>query len=258
MTLVRRIIPCLDCDLSIPEGRVVKGIKFKQIQYAGNPVELAQRYYNEGADEIVFLDITASCEYRKIMIEVIKQTTREVFIPITVGGGIRSIEDIQSVLNAGADKITINTAALENPELITIASDNFGKQCIVVAIDAKKAINSWEVWIYGGRKNTKIDAISWAQKVEKLGAGEILLTSMDADGTKNGYDIELTKAVTESVNIPVIASGGVGNLNHIYQIFAETDASAALAASIFHYQQYSIREVKEFLLKKGIPIRTTF
>ncbi|HEX54541.1 MAG: imidazole glycerol phosphate synthase subunit HisF [Candidatus Altiarchaeales archaeon] len=256
--LTKRIIPCLDCDLSVPDGRVVKGIKFKRIRYAGNPPELASKYYDEGADEIVFLDITASHERRETMVDVIERTAENVFIPLTVGGGIKSIKDMRKILNIGADKITINTAAIKNPSLIREGSKRFGSQCIVVAIDAKltnRTESGFECYIYGGRKATGIDALEWAKNVERLGAGEILLTSMDRDGTKLGFDIELTKTISENVNIPVIASGGVGNPEHIYEVFVKGKADAALAASIFHFNEYSIYDVKKYLRKKGINVR---
>ena len=256
--LTKRIIPCLDCDLSVPEGRVVKGVKFKKLRYAGKPWELAKRYYEEGADELVFLDITASYERRETMLHVIEKTAKNVFIPLTVGGGIRSCEDMRKLLNVGADKVTINTSAIKNPELIKEGSETFGSQCIVVAIDAKRTNRTksgWECFIYGGRKATMLDAIEWAKKVEELGAGEILLTSMDRDGTKLGFDLELTKAVCDNVNIPVIASGGVGKPEHFYEVFSKTKADAALAASIFHFNEYSIMDIKKYLLKKGINVR---
>ncbi len=252
--LTKRIIPCLDCDLSVPEGRVVKGIKFKRVKYAGEPAELAEKYYKEGADEIVFLDITASYERRETMLKVIEKTAERVFVPLTVGGGIRNTEDMRKILNSGADKIAINTAAIKNPKLISDGAKRFGSQCIVVAIDAKKEGNSWTCYTYGGRKPAGIDAVKWAKKVEKLGAGEILLTSMDRDGTKLGFDLELTKKISEFVNIPVIASGGVGRLEHFYEAFTDGNADAALAASIFHFREYSISDVKKFLKKKGIPV----
>ena len=236
--LAKRIIPCLD----VKEGKVVKGEKFINLAYAGDPVELAKRYNEEGADELVFLDITASVENRKIIIGIVRKVAKEVFIPFTVGGGINSIGDIRNLLNAGADKISINTAAVENPELIKEASEKFGSQCIVVAIDAKRSNDSWEVYVYGGRKSTGIDAMKWAKKAEKLGAGEILLTSMDKDGTKLGFDLELTRKISESVNIPVIASGGVGDLKDFFDGFKKGKADAALAASVFHYGKYSIKQ----------------
>ncbi len=253
--LTKRIIPCLDCDLSVPEGRVVKGIKFKQIRYAGEPAELAKKYYADGADELIFLDITASHERRETMMHVIERTANQVFIPLTIGGGIKTVEDIRKILKAGADKITINTAAIKNPGLIKKGAKKFGNQCIVVAIDAKRTENKWICYIYGGRTPTQIDALEWAREVEKLGAGEIMLTSMDRDGTKLGYDLELTRAISEAVNIPVIASGGVGNPQHIYDAFVKGKADAALAASIFHFDEYPISDVKKFLNEKGIEVR---
>ncbi len=250
--LAKRIIPCLD----VKDGRVVKGVKFLNLQDAGDPVEIAKYYSKEGADEITFLDITASFEERKTMIDVVERTAGEVFVPLTVGGGVRTLEDIRQLLLAGADKVSINTAAVKDPEFVKRASNRFGSQCIVVAIDAKRVSNSeWEVFTHGGRNPTGIDAIEWAQKMEDYGAGEILLTSMDMDGTKAGYDIELTKAVSRSVGIPVIASGGAGNLQHIYEGLTIGEADAALVASIFHYGEYSICEAKEFLRKKGVQIR---
>lgn len=249
--LAKRIIPCLD----IKDGRVVKGINFVKLRDAGDPVENAQFYEKEGADELIFLDITASSEERKIILKVVKGCAEKVFMPFTVGGGIRSLEDIRSLLKAGADKVSINTAAVKNPSLIKKASQKFGNQCIVVAIDARKKENSWEVYIYGGRTPTGLDALKWAKKVERLGAGEILLTSMDKDGTEDGYDIKLTKSISEAVNIPVIASGGAGNPEHLYQVFTLGEADAALAASIFHYRKYSVKRVKEYLKKRGINVR---
>ncbi|KUO42705.1 MAG: imidazole glycerol phosphate synthase cyclase subunit [Hadesarchaea archaeon YNP_N21] len=272
--LSKRIIPCLDCDLAVPSGRVVKGIEFKQIRYAGIPWELAKKYYEEGADEIVFLDITASHERRETMIHVIEKTSEHVFVPLTVGGGIRNIEDARKVFNAGADKVAINTAAIENPQLINDIAKHFGSQACVVAIDAKRRFIAskdavkdkitvktpegfcwFECSIYGGRKFVGMDAIKWAIEAEERGAGEILLTSMDRDGTTYGYDIPLTKAIAEKLSIPVIASGGCGNPEHMYEVFKETQASAALAASIFHYGTYSIIDVKKYLAKKGIEVR---
>jgi len=276
--LAKRIIPCLDCDLAVPQGRVVKGIEFKQIRYAGIPWELAAKYDEQGADEIVFLDITASHERRETMVNVVKKTAENVFIPLTVGGGIRSVEDARKLFLAGADKVSINTAAIKNPKLIAEISKFFGSQACVVAIDAKRRYlrpeeveraeregkiivetaqgPCWfECSIYGGRKFTGVDAIKWAEEVEALGAGEILLTSMDRDGTKDGYDIELTKAVSERVRIPVIASGGCGSPEHFEEVFKKTRASAALAASIFHYAEHSIGEIKRYLKSKGIPVR---
>ncbi len=250
--LTKRIIPCLD----VKDGRVVKGVKFLNLKDAGDPVEVAQFYDNEAADEIVFLDITASFEKRNIMLDVVKRTAETVFMPLTVGGGIRNLEDIRQLLKAGADKVSINTAAVKDIELVKKASEKFGSQCIVVAIDAKRSGKGrWEVYIHGGRTSTGIDAVKWGKKVEKMGAGEILLTSMDMDGTKDGYDIELTREFSESLNIPIIASGGAGNLEHIYDAFTKGKADAALAASIFHYKEYSIREVKEYLKKRKVSVR---
>ncbi|MCX5693425.1 MAG: imidazole glycerol phosphate synthase subunit HisF [Candidatus Omnitrophica bacterium] len=250
--LAKRIIPCLD----VKEGRVVKGVKFLNLRDAGDPVEVAQFYDKEEADEIVFLDITASFEKRNIMLDVVKRTAETVFMPLTVGGGIRNLEDIRQLLKAGADKVSINTAAVKDVKFIAKASEKFGSQCIVVAIDAKRSgKDKWEVYIHGGRTSTGIDAVKWGKTAEKLGAGEILLTSMDRDGTKDGYDIELTRRFSESLNIPIIASGGAGNLEHIYEAFTKGKADAALAASIFHYKEYSIRDVKEDLKKRGVKVR---
>lgn len=250
--LAKRIIPCLD----VKDGRVVKGVKFLNLRDAGDPVEVAKHYSCEGADEIAFLDITASFEERKTMIEVVERTAGEVFVPLTVGGGVRTLEDIRHLLLAGADKVSINTAAVQNSDFVRRAADRFGSQCIVVAIDAKKASPSkWEVFTHGGRNPTGIDAVVWAQKMEEFGAGEILLTSMDMDGTKAGYDLGLTKTVSRSVGIPLIASGGAGNLQHIFEGLTSGEADAALVASIFHYGEYSIREAKEFLRQKGVWIR---
>jgi len=258
MALAKRIIPCLDCDLSVPEGRVVKGVRFEEIRYAGVPWELASKYGREGADEIVFLDITASHERRETMVAVIEKTAEKVFIPLTVGGGIKSPGDIQRILRAGADKITVNTAAIKNPKLVCEGSKKFGDQCIVAAIDSKrtgKTKSGHECYIYGGREPTGLDTLEWALRVQELGAGEIMLTSMDRDGTKEGFDLELTKLISESVSIPVIASGGVGNPQHILEAFTKGKADAALAASIFHYGEYSIKEVKDLLAKNNIPVR---
>ncbi|OFI05362.1 imidazole glycerol phosphate synthase subunit HisF [Clostridium acetireducens DSM 10703] len=251
--ITKRIIPCLDVE----GGRVVKGVNFVNLKDVGDPVEIAEFYNKEGADELVFLDINATNEKRKTMIEVIKKTAEKVSIPFTVGGGIRTIEDIREVLKAGADKVSINSAAIKNTELISEAANKFGSQCIVVAVDAisRKDDSGWNVVINGGRIDTNIDLIQWVKKVEKLGAGEILLTSKDADGTKNGYDINMTKAVAQAVNIPVIASGGCGKLEDFKQVFSETNVDAALAASIFHYRELSIKEVKEYLMNNGISAR---
>ncbi|HHD12002.1 MAG TPA: imidazole glycerol phosphate synthase subunit HisF [Deltaproteobacteria bacterium] len=249
--LAKRIIPCLD----VKDGRVVKGISFVQLRDAGDPVECARIYDEQGADELVFLDITASSEGRKTMLEVARRTAEVVFMPVTVGGGINTIEDIRALLNAGADKVSINTAAVRNPDFVKEASERFGSQCIVVAIDAKRRDGGWEVYTHGGRRPTGIDAIQWARRVQELGAGEILLTSMDKDGTKDGYDIELTRAVAEAVSIPVIASGGAGTLEHLYEAFTRGMADAALAASIFHFGEFTIREAKEYLKRRGITVR---
>ncbi len=276
--LTKRIIPCLDCDLQVPEGRVVKGVEFKQIRYAGNPVELATKYYEDGADEIVILDITASHERRGTMVDVIERLTENVFIPICVGGGIRKVEDYTRMLKAGADKCSTNTAAIHNPQLLTDASKVVGSQAVVIGIDAKRRYveddkeaakgktivdsEQGELWfdcsIYGGREFTGMDAIAWAQECQDRGAGEVLLTSMDGDGTKDGYDLVLTKAINDNVDIPVIASGGVGNPQHILEAFEVADASAALAASIFHFNEYPVPVVKKYLKEKGVPIRETF
>ncbi|BCX89749.1 imidazole glycerol-phosphate synthase subunit HisF [Methylomarinovum tepidoasis] len=251
MGLAKRIIPCLDVDA----GRVVKGVKFVDIRDAGDPVEIARRYDAEGADELTFLDITASHEGRETMVHVVEAVAGCVFIPLTVGGGIRSLDDIRRLLNAGADKVAINTAAVFDPEFVRRAARRFGSQCIVVAIDAKRVGDHWEIFTHGGRKPTGIDAVAWAGKMESLGAGEILLTSMDRDGTKEGFDIPLTRAVSERVGIPVIASGGVGNLEHLAEGILEGRADAVLAASIFHFGEYSIREAKEYLAARGIEVR---
>lgn len=250
--LQKRIIPCLD----VTGGRVVKGTNFINLRDAGDPVELAAFYDREGADELVFLDITASSDNRRTTLDMVYRTAGEVFIPYTVGGGIRSLDDIRAILTAGADKVSVNTAAVNNPELVTEAAGRFGSQCIVVAIDARQnGPGSWEVYIHGGRTPTGIDAAGWAKKVESLGAGEILLTSMNRDGTKDGYDIPLTRTIARTVNIPVIASGGVGNLEHIVEGLTEGEADAALAASIFHFGEYSIREAKQYLHARGVPVR---
>jgi len=250
--LAKRIIPCLD----VMEGRVVKGINFINLIDAGDPVENAKIYNDEGADELVFLDITASHENRKTMVDVVRRVAEEVFMPFTVGGGISSNEDIRELLNAGCDKVSMNTSAVRNPGIIKEASDKFGSQCIVVAIDAKKKDEtSWEVYVRGGREATGINAVEWAGKIESLGAGEILLTSMDCDGTKDGYDIDLTRAISEAVNIPVIASGGGGNAEHFLEAFTTAKADAALAASIFHFKEFSIKEIKDYLKSKGVEIR---
>jgi cyclase len=251
--LARRIIPCLD----VSEGRVVKGVKFVQLRDAGDPVELAAFYDREGADELTFLDITASAQKRYIIIDIVRKVAEKVFIPFTVGGGISDTEMIKDILKSGADKVSINTAAVKDPELIKKASDKFGSQCIVVAIDAKKNLDkpSWEVYVNGGRTATGVDAVEWAKKAESFGAGEILLTSMDKDGTKEGYDIELTKAISSGVKIPVIASGGAGTMEHVYEALTRGAADAALLASCLHYGDFRIKELKDFLTRKGIPVR---
>ncbi|PIP19559.1 MAG: imidazole glycerol phosphate synthase subunit HisF [Candidatus Omnitrophica bacterium CG08_land_8_20_14_0_20_41_16] len=255
--LTKRIIPCLD----IKDGRVVKGVKFLGLKDAGDPVEAASAYDKQGADELVFLDITASFEKRKTLIELVEKIARNIFMPFIVGGGVSGIDDIRNILNAGAEKVSLNTQAVRFPELIFDASKKFGSQCIVLAIDAKKCYpvnqlaSEWEVYINGGRTPTGIDALEWVKKGARLGAGEILLTSMDFDGTKDGYDLELTKAVSGAVNIPVIASGGAGKLEDFYNCFAKTGADAALAASLFHYGEYSVKQVKEYLRERGIPVR---
>jgi len=249
--LAKRIIPCLDVD----KGRVVKGVRFLNLVDAGDPVEVAKVYEEQGADELVFLDITASAEDRKITLEVVRRVAEEVFMPFTVGGGISSLEDMRKLLEAGADKVSINTSAVKNPRLIYEGAKRFGSQCVVVAIDAKRKGNSWEVYIHGGRTPTGLDAIEWAKKVESLGAGEILLTSMDKDGTKSGYDIELTRAVSEAVNIPVIASGGAGSMDHFYEGFTLGGADACLAASLFHFKEISIPELKAYLASRGVSVR---
>lgn len=256
MSLAKRIIPCLDVD----NGRVVKGVKFVDIRDAGDPVEVARRYDREGADEITFLDITATHDNRDTIVHVVEQVASEVFIPLTVGGGIRKLEDIRCMLNAGADKVGINSAAVFNPEFVKQAADKFGSQCIVVAIDAKKVSaegepDRWEIFTHGGRKATGIDAIEWAIQMVDYGAGEILLTSMDRDGTKIGFDLELTRAVSEAVSVPVIASGGVGNLEHLADGVIKGKADAVLAASIFHFAEYSVEEAKRYMRDKGIEVR---
>ncbi len=249
--LKKRIIPCLD----VKDGRVVKGINFVQLRDAGDPVSVAQAYDMQGADEIVFLDITASHEKRGIMIDIVKQTAEKVFMPLTVGGGINDVKDIRELLNAGADKVSLNSSAIKNPALITEAAKRFGSQCIVVAIDAKRNGNHWDVYLNGGRIKTDKEAVLWAKEAENLGAGEILLTSMDADGTKNGFDLALTDAVCKAVNIPVIASGGAGRIEDFAEVFSKTKVDAALAASVFHYGQLTIPQVKNFLKQKSIEVR---
>jgi cyclase len=257
--LAKRIIPCLDVD----RGRVVKGTKFLNLRDAGDPVECAKEYDRQGADELVFLDITASSENRATMIDVVERTANECFMPLTVGGGIRTVDDIRAMLKAGADKTSLNTAAVQKPDVVRAGAERFGSQCIVVAIDAKRSVGRgagshgprWEVYTHGGRNAAGIDAVKWARQVEALGAGEILLTSMDADGTKAGYDVELTRAISEAVHIPVIASGGAGNLKHMAEVLTDGKADAVLAASIFHFGEYKVADVKKFLREKGICVR---
>ncbi|MDO4540201.1 MAG: imidazole glycerol phosphate synthase subunit HisF [Syntrophomonadaceae bacterium] len=250
--LAKRIIPCLD----VHDGRVVKGINFINLRDAGDPVELAARYDAAGADELIFLDITASSDQRATMVDVVRRTAEQIFIPFAVGGGIRSLEDVRTMLNAGADKVSINSAAIKRPELIREAALRFGSQCIVVAIDARRSGDSWEVYINGGRTPTGLDAIEWARQAAALGAGEILLTSMDQDGTADGYDLKLTARIADAVSIPVIASGGAGNLEHLYEACIAGKADAVLCASIFHYQQHTIDEAKQYLKAKGVEVRT--
>ncbi len=250
--LAKRIIPCLDVNA----GRVVKGVHFVELRDAGDPVEIAHRYDEQGADEITFLDITASSDDRDIILHIVEAVASQVFIPLTVGGGVRQVEDVRRLLNAGADKVSMNTAAVNNPQLVADASAKVGAQCIVVAVDAKQTSpGRWEVFTHGGRKNTGLDAIAWARQVESLGAGEILLTSMDRDGTKAGFDLPLTRAIAEAVGIPVIASGGVGNLQHLADGVTEGRADAVLAASIFHYGEYTVRQAKEYMRSRGIEVR---
>lgn len=253
--LAKRIIPCLD----VHNGRVVKGINFANMRDAGDPAEFAGYYAGEGADEIVFLDISATVEERQTMVEVVRKTARGISVPLAVGGGIRSIDDINNLLEAGANKISINSAAVRNPALISEAARKFGSQSIVVAIDARQTDNgTWEVYVSGGQESTGIDAVEWARKVEQLGAGEILLTSMDRDGTKDGYDIPLTAAISGAVSIPVVASGGAGNLEHLYEAIEQGGADAVLGASIFHFREYSIREAKDYLRKKGVAVHDDY
>jgi cyclase len=255
--LTKRIIPCLD----VKDGRVVKGVRFVGLRDAGDPVEVARVYNEQGADELCFLDITASHEKRKIILEVVERTASQIFMPLTVGGGIRTVEDIRDLLRAGADKVSINTSAVENPDLVRKAVQRFGSQCIVVAIDAKQMISDpdtapcWEVFTHGGRKSTGLDVVSWAAKTAEWGAGEILLTSMDRDGTQKGYDVELTRSVSETVSVPVIASGGAGRLEHLHEVLTAGKADAVLAASIFHYRDFTIPQAKEFLTARGVSIR---
>ena len=253
MALAKRIIPCLDID----NGRVVKGIQFVDIRDAGDPVEVACRYDQQGADEITFLDITASSDDRETILHVVEQVASQVFIPLTVGGGIRTLEDIRRILNAGADKVSINTTAVRNPDFIRQASDHFGNQCIVVAIDAKQVpgVSKWEIYTHGGRNPTGLDAVEWSEKMVRCGAGELLVTSMDRDGTRNGFDIDLMKKITAAVSVPVIASGGVGNLDHLADGVLEGGADAVLAASIFHYGEYTVEQAKTHMSNRGIEVR---
>jgi cyclase len=255
--LAKRIIPCLDVD----RGRVVKGINFVGLRDAGDPVEIARRYNEQGADELTFLDITASSEERDLILHVVEEVAAQVFIPLTVGGGVRKVEDVRRLLNAGADKVSINTAAVQNPQLVADAAGRYGAQCIVVAIDAKQSEPAasggirWEVFTHGGRRRAGLDAVEWARKMQKLGAGEILLTSMDRDGTREGFDLALTRAVAEAVDVPVIASGGVGKLDHLAEGVLEGRADAVLAASIFHFGEFTVREAKQYMAKRGIEVR---
>ena len=247
----KRIIPCLD----MKDGKVVKGIRFQDLKDIGNPSDLAEEYERQGADEVVFLDISATLEARRTMLRTVSETSERLSVPLTVGGGIRNKTDMADVLNAGADKVSVNSAAIANPSVIKECSDDFGRQCVVVAIDAKKHGSRWEVYTHGGTVSADIDAVEWARKAEDLGAGEILLTSIDADGVKNGYDIPLTKAVADAVSVPVTASGGCGSMEHIYEVFEKTGAAAALAASIFHYGECTVFQVKEYLKDRGVEVR---
>src|SRR5689334_10804249 len=251
MGLAKRVIPCLD----VTAGRVVKGINFVGLRDAGDPVEVARRYNEQGADELTFLDITASSDERDLILPVVESVAAQVFIPLTVGGGVRKVDDVRRLLNAGADKVSINTAAVQNPQLVAEASGRYGAQCIVVAIDAKRSGAKWEVFTHGGRRRTGLDAVAWARKMQELGAGEILLTSMDRDGTRSGFDLPLTRAVAEAVDIPVIASGGVGGLKDLAEGVLEGRADAVLAASIFHFGEFTVRQAKEFMAERGIEVR---
>jgi imidazole glycerol-phosphate synthase subunit HisF len=251
MGLAKRIIPCLD----VTNGRVVKGVNFVGLKDAGDPIEISRRYDEQGADELTFLDITASSDNRDLILHIIEEVAAQVFIPLTVGGGVRKIEDVRRLLNAGADKVSINTSAVQNPQLVAEAAGRYGSQCIVVAIDAKQVGTGWEVFTHGGRKATGLDVIEWAKKMQSLGAGEILLTSMDRDGTRNGFDLALTRAVSDTVDVPVIASGGVGNLDHLVEGIIEGHADAVLAASIFHFGEYSVRQAKAYMAQHGIEVR---
>jgi cyclase len=251
MGLAKRIIPCLD----VTDGRVVKGVNFVELRDAGDPVEIAKRYDEQGADELTFLDITASSDNRGLIFHIIEQVASQVFIPLTVGGGVRAVEDIRNLLNAGADKVSINTAAVVNPQLVADAAGRFGSQCIVVAIDAKRVGDHWEVFTHGGRKPTGFDAVEWAKKMTALGAGELLLTSMDRDGTKSGFDLELTRAISDAVEVPIIASGGVGNLDHLVDGVKKGGADAVLAASIFHFGEYTVQQAKRYMADHNIEVR---
>ena len=249
--LAKRIIPCLD----MKDGKVVKGIKFKNLRDVGHPPDLAKEYEEQGADEVTFLDISASVEGRKTMLNIVTETAERLTVPLCVGGGISSVADMRNALNAGADKVSINSAAVMNPDMITECAESFGRQCVVVAVDVKKKDNGWTVVTHGGTRDTGIDALEWAQRAQDLGAGEILLTSMDADGVKTGYDIPATSAIADAVSIPVIASGGCGNIEHIYEVFTQTNAAAALAASIFHFKEYTVGDVKQYLRDRGVVVR---
>ena len=251
MGLAKRIIPCLD----VTAGRVVKGVNFVELKDAGDPVEIARRYDREGADELTFLDITASSDERDIILHIIEAVAEQVFIPLTVGGGVRQVEDVRRLLNAGADKISINTAAVVNPQLVQEAADRYGSQCIVVAIDAKRTSSGWEVFTHGGRRPTGLDALEWAERMQRLGAGELLVTSMDRDGTKSGFDLELTRAISDAVDIPIIASGGVGALQHLVDGVKLGHADAVLAASIFHFGEFTLGEAKEYMRRQGVEVR---
>lgn len=256
MSLAKRIIPCLD----VTNGRVVKGVNFVELRDAGDPIEIARRYDEQGADELTFLDITASSDNRGLILRIIEEVAAQVFIPLTVGGGVRQVEDVRRLLNAGADKVSINTSAVQNPQLVGDAASRYGSQCIVVAIDAKRVKNTdgpprWEVFTHGGRKATGLNAVEWAQKMQLLGAGEILLTSMDKDGTRDGFDLSLTRTVSDAVDIPVIASGGVGTLHHLVEGVLQGHADAVLAASIFHYGEHTIRQAKTYMAQRGIEVR---
>jgi cyclase len=251
MGLAKRIIPCLD----VTNGRVVKGVNFIGLRDAGDPIEISRRYDDQGADELTFLDITASSDDRDLILHIIEEVAAQVFIPLTVGGGVRKVEDVRRLLNAGADKVSINTSAVQNPELVREAANRYGSQCIVAAIDAKRAENGWQVFTHGGRNATGLDVIEWAKKMQALGAGEILLTSMDRDGTRNGFDLALIRSVSDTVDVPVIASGGVGNLQHLVDGIVDGHADAVLAASIFHYGEYTVRQAKEYMAQHSIEVR---